>query len=426
MPARSTRRGRPPWFTANVRVLCGVSFLQDAASELLYPILPIFLTVTLGAPVAVVGVVEGAAEGVAALTKLAAGRLTDHSGKRPLIAVGYGLAALGKLILAVAGTWPVVLAARCVDRLGKGVRGAPRDALLMVGADPGARGRIFGVHRAADTAGAVVGPAVGLGLYELFDHQIRPLLLIAVIPSVLSVLLVRAVREDHQPTTAGARPEPIASPAVLPPRLRALIAALTVFSLVNFPDALLLLRAHELGLSTAGVIAAYIVYNLVYAGLAYPAGALSDRFPRHLIFAAGLVFFAIGYLGLGIVSSPGWVFLLLPLYGGFAAATDGVGKAWVASLAPPGRQGGAQGLYQGLTGGAILLAGLWAGLAWNTTGRLPLLLSGGVAMVLALILAATGHRFTPPRGDASVPGGRGRRVGARGNLPGRKADRRGR
>jgi len=211
-------------------VLCGVSFLQDAASELLYPILPIFLTVTLGAPVAVVGAVEGAAEGVAALTKFAAGRLADRRRKRPLIAIGYGLAAIGKLILAAAGTWPVVLAARCVDRLGKGVRGAPRDALLMVGADPGARGRIFGVHRAADTAGAVVGPAVGLGLYELFDHQIRPLLLIAVIPAVLSVLLVRAVRENHQPTTAGARPEPIASPAVLPPRLRALIAALTVFS----------------------------------------------------------------------------------------------------------------------------------------------------------------------------------------------------
>jgi len=392
---RTPRRGRPAWLTANVRVLCGVSFLQDAASELLYPILPIFLTVTLGAPIAVVGAVEGAAEGVAALTKLAAGRLADRRHKRPLIAIGYGLAAIGKLILAAAGTWPVVLGARCVDRLGKGVRGAPRDALLMVGADPTARGRIFGAHRAADTAGAVVGPALGLGLYELFD-QIRPLLLIAVIPAVLSVLLVRAVREDHQPaTTTAPTRERVAPPAVLPPRLRALIAALTVFSLVNFPDALLLLRAHELGLSTAGVIAAYIVYNLAYAGLAYPAGALSDRFPRHLVFTAGLVFFAIGYLGLGLITTPGWVFLLLPLYGGFAAATDGVGKAWVASLAPPGRQGGAQGLYQGLTGGAILVAGLWAGLAWKTTGQLPLLLSGAVALALALALAGTGHHFVP-------------------------------
>jgi len=365
---RTSKRGRPGWLTPNVRVLCGVSFLQDAASELLYPILPIFLTVTLGAPVAVVGAVEGAAEGVAALTKLAAGRVADRSSKRPLIALGYGLAAVGKLILALAGTWPIVLAARCVDRLGKGIRGTPRDALLMVGADPTHRGRIFGLHRAADTAGAVVGPALGLGLYELFDHRIRPLLLIAVLPAVLSVLLVRAVREEPKPTTTPTKPDGIA-PTPMPPRLRALIGALTLFSLVNFPDALLLLRAHNLGLSTAGVIAAYIVYNLAYAGLAYPAGALSDRIPRHLVFAAGLVFFAIGYLGLGLIDSAGWVFVLLPLYGGFAAATDGVGKVWIASLAPPGRQGSAQGLYQGLTGGAILLAGLWAGPATQVHAR---------------------------------------------------------
>jgi len=197
--AEAGSRRRAGWLTPNVRVLCGVSFLQDAASELLYPILPIFLTVTLGAPVAVVGAVEGAAEGVASLTKLVAGRFADRGSKKPLIAIGYGLAAVGKVILALAGTWPVVLAARCVDRLGKGVRGAPRDALLMVGAAPAYRGRIFGVHRAVDTAGAVVGPALGLGLYELFDHQIRPLLIIAVIPAVFSVLLVRAVRETHHP-----------------------------------------------------------------------------------------------------------------------------------------------------------------------------------------------------------------------------------
>jgi len=391
---RTSRRGRPGWLTPKVRVLCGVSFLQDAASELLYPILPIFLTVTLGAPVAVVGAVEGAAEGVAALTKLAAGRVADRSSKRPLIALGHGLAAVGKLILALAGTWPIVLAARCVDRLGKGIRGTPRDALLMVGADPTHRGRIFGLHRAADTAGAVVGPALGLGLYELFDHRIRPLLLIAVLPAALSVLLVRAVREEPKPTTTPTKPVGIA-PTPMPPRLRALIGALTLFSLVNFPDALLLLRAHNLGLSTAGVIAAYIVYNLAYAGLAYPAGALADRIPRHLVFAAGLVLFATGYLGLGLIDSAGWVFVLLPLYGGFAAATDGVGKAWIASLAPPGRQGSAQGLYQGLTGGAILLAGIWAGLAWNTTGQLPLLISGAAALALALLLTATGHHLAP-------------------------------
>ena len=384
-----TRRTVATWATPNVRTLSGVSFLQDAASEMLYPVLPLFLTGTLGAPVAVVGLVEGAAEGVAALTKLAAGRLADRRARRPLIALGYGLAALGKLLVAVATLWPVVLAGRCVDRLGKGVRGAPRDALLMVGADPAARGRVFGFHRAADTAGAVVGPAVGLGLYELLGHRVRPLLLVAVVPAVLSVLLVKAVREAPAPPAAGG-PRPARQP--LPPRLRTLIAVLSAFSLVNFPDALLLLRGAELGLSTAGVITAYVVYNAVYAALSYPAGALSDRLPRHLVFATGLLFFAVGYLGLGLVDSPGWVFVLLPLYGGFAACTDGVGKAWVASLAGSA-QGSAQGLYQGAGGLAVLVAGVWAGLAWGGTGTLPLLLSGSVALLLAAGLAASGRRL---------------------------------
>ncbi len=398
-PERGARWSGPVWLTRNVRVLSGVSFLQDAASELLYPILPIFLTGTLGAPVAVVGAVEGAAEGVASFTRLAAGRLADRQARRPLIAAGYGLAALGQVLIALATVWPVVLAGRCVDRVGKGVRGAPRDALLMAGADPAARGRIFGVHRAADTAGAVLGPAMGLGLYELLHHALRPLLVLAVVPAVLSVLLVRAVHEDPAPPP-GSRPAgrpaapAVARPGALPRRLRALVALLGLFGLVNFPDALLLLRAQQLGLSTAGVIAAYVAYNAVYALLAYPAGALSDRAPRHLVFAAGLVFFAAGYLGLGLVSTPGWVFLLLPLYGGFAACTDGVGKAWIAGLAPTDRQGAAQGLYQATAGGAVLLAGLWAGLAWHGTGRLPLLVSGTTAVVLAFALLLAGPHLT--------------------------------
>lgn len=383
----------PPrgWLTANVRTLSGVSFLQDAASELLYPVLPIFLTVTLGAPAAVVGAVEGVAEGLAAVTKLLAGRLGDRRARRPLIAVGYGLAACGKVLVAVATSWPVVLAGRGVDRIGKGVRGAPRDALLMVDVPVGLRGRVFGFHRAADTAGAVVGPAIGLLLYELLGHRIRPLLAVAVIPAVLSVLLVAAVREGPRPAARPRAGVPdVAVPSSLPPELRRLLVLLTLFGLVNFPDALLLLRAHDLGLSTAGVIAAYIVYNAVYAAASYPAGALSDRLPRHLVYAVGLVFFAIGYLGLGLIHRPWLVFVVLPLYGLFAACTDGVGKAWVSSLAPAGRQAGAQGLYQALSGGAVLVAGLWAGLAWNGDGRLPLLLSGSVAVAAAAVLAVTG------------------------------------
>lgn len=365
-------------------MLSGVSLMQDAASELLYPVMPIFLTVTLGAPAAVVGAVEGFAEGVAAVTKLIAGRLSDRFRKKPLIALGYGLAALGKLVVAVATAWPAVLLGRGVDRVGKGIRGAPRDALLMVDADPAARGRVFGFHRAADTLGAVVGPALGLLLFWLLDERIRPLLLIAVVPAVLSVLLVGLVREGGHVQSAPVVVAP------LPARLKRLVLVLGLFSLVNFPDALLLLRAHELGLSTTGVIAAYLVYNVVYAGLAYPAGALSDRVPRHLVYAIGLLFFSLGYLGLGLVDQAWLVFVLLPLYGGFAACTDGVGKAWVASLAPKELQGSAQGLFQAVTGGGILVAGVWAGLAWGGDGTLPLLISGSVGLVTAAVLAVHG------------------------------------
>lgn len=383
----------PGWLTRNVKVLCGVSFLQDAASELLYPILPIFLTTVLGAPPAVVGAIEGLAEGVASVTKVAAGRLADRIRRRPLIGLGYGLAAFGKLLIALAVVWPMVLIARVVDRIGKGLRSAPRDALLIDGVPAGERGRVFGLHRAADTGGAVVGPLIGLVLYEALNHQLRPLFWVAVIPACASVALVAAVR-DPRAAGAGARePQSAERPAQRPLRelprgFWRVLVLLTVFNLVNFPDALLLLRAHDLGLGTAWVVLAYAVYNLAYAGLSYPAGALSDRVPRPLVFAAGLVFFAVGYLGLGLIHNPWLVFVFLPLYGGFAACTDGVGKAWISTSVPDATQGSAQGLYQGATGAAVLIAGLWAGLAWGGDGRLPLLVSGAVGLLVAVRMAA--------------------------------------
>jgi MFS family permease len=376
-------------------VLSGVSLMQDAASELLYPVMPIFLTVTLGAPAAVVGAVEGVAEGVAAVTKLLAGRLSDRMAKKPLIGLGYGLAALGKLFVAVATAWPVVLLGRGVDRLGKGIRGAPRDALLMVDADPAARGRVFGFHRTADTLGAVIGPALGLLLFWLLDERIRPLLLFALVPAVLSVLLVGLVREGGAPVKSTTVRGPVS------PEVKRLVVVLGLFSLVNFPDALLLLRAHDLGLSTSAVIAAYLLYNAVYAGFSYPAGALSDRLPRHHVYGLGLLFFALGYLGLGLAGEGWLVFVLLPLYGGFQACTDGVGKAWVSSLAPAEQQGSAQGLFQAVTGGAILAAGLWAGFAWGDGGRLPLLVSGTAGLVTAVVLLAFGRRLSPSTSPAT-------------------------
>jgi MFS family permease len=376
-------------------VLSAVSFLQDAASELLYPLLPIYLTSVLGAPAAVVGAVEGAAEGAASLTKLAAGPLGDRFARRPLIATGYGMAALGKVMVAAAAGWPGVLAGRVVDRLGKGIRGAPRDALLVVDVDDAARGRVFGFHRAMDTLGAVVGPLLGLVGYELLDHKIAPLLWVAVVPAVLSVALVFLVRENRRVLPKAERRAVFARVRDLPDRYWRVTTVLVLFGLVNFPDALLLLRLNEIGFSVVEVILAYVTYNAVYAVVSYPAGMLADRIPRPAVFGIGLVFFAIGYTGLGLTTDTVTAWLLIGVYGLFTGCTDGVGKAWISSLVGSNLQASAQGVFQGLSGFAVLAAGLWAGFLWGADGRLPLLISGiagGVFAVTVLVAAIVRQR----------------------------------
>jgi MFS family permease len=380
------------WLTRNVRVLSAVSFLQDAASELLYPLLPIYLTSVLGAPAAVVGAVEGAAEGAASLTKLAAGPLGDRFARRPLIATGYGMAALGKVMVAAATAWSGVLVGRVVDRLGKGIRGAPRDALLVVDIDEAARGRVFGFHRAMDTLGAVVGPLLGLAGYELLDHRIPPLLWVAVVPAVLSVALVYFARETTRVLPRAQRRAVFARIGDLPRRYWRVTTALVVFGLVNFPDALLLLRLNEIGFSVVEVILAYVTYNAVYAVASYPAGLLADRIPRPAVFCFGLVFFAIGYTGLGLTTDPVAAWLLIGVYGLFTGCTDGVGKAWISSLVGSELQGSAQGVFQGASGFAVLAAGLWAGFLWGADGHIPLLVSGIVGGVFAVALLAVGLR----------------------------------
>ena len=374
------------WLTRNVRVLSAVSFLQDTASELLYPLLPIYLTTVLGAPPAVVGAIEGAAEGAASVTKIAVGPLGDRFAKRPLIATGYGMAALGKVIVAVAGSWPGVLTGRVVDRLGKGLRGGPRDALLVEGLEPGSRGKVFGFHRAMDTLGAVIGPLLGLLGYQLLDQQIAPLLYVAIIPAVLSVLLIVLVRERPRTGPRPPRRPVFEGMRELPRRFWRVTAVVVGFGLVNFPDALLLLRLNEIGFGVVEVILAYVTYNLVYALASFPAGVLADRLPRSAVFGIGLVFFAVGYIGLGLTTDPVLAWVLIGVYGLFTACTDGVGKAWVSGLVGPDRQSTAQGVFQGGSGLAILVAGLWAGLLWGADGRLPLLISGAVGGCFAATL----------------------------------------
>lgn len=406
------------WLTRNVKVLSAVSLAQDAASELMYPLLPVLLTTTLGAPAAVVGVVEGVAEGVAAATKYLAGRWSDRYGRKPAVLAGYGLAAAGKVVIAAAAAWVVVLLGRVVDRIGKGIRGAPRDALLAEGVPLGSMGRVYGFHRAADTLGAVIGPLIGLVILTATGGNIGLALWIAVIPALISVALVGLTRETRRAAPARPAPAPTAPDQLppgadlqgtdrppLPPRVRTLAVVLGIFALVNFPDALILLRVHELGYSAAQVTGAYALFNLASASIAFPAGALSDRWPRSRVYALGLACFAIGYVGMGLVGAGAVILVLLVIYGGFSGITDGVGKAWISALSPPEARGHAQGLFQGLSGVGILVAGLWAGLLWTAgpgSGVVPLLISGAIAAGCALGLWFFGHKLDPAADDSGL------------------------
>lgn len=363
----------------NIIVLSWVSFFQDAATEMLFPVVPIFITTVLGAPVAVVGIVEGLAEGVSSLMKAVSGGLADRFARRPLVAAGYGTSAASKALIALATTWPFVLFCRVLDRIGKGIRTSPRDALIDVDTVTSDRGRAFGFHRMMDNFGAVVGPLAGLGLYEALHHELRPLFAVAVIPAFVSVLFIAFVREAPRPPARAA----VAARPRFSRTYWNVLVLLTLFNLVNFSVALVIVRLKELGFSTVEIFLAYALLNACYSLFSYPAGRLSDAVPRRFVFAAGMATFAASFLGFALVADARWAWGLFALFGVFLALTDGVGTAWIGDLAPEGSVGSALGLYYSITGFAVLAAGLWAGALWGAGGRMPFLVSACCAAAIA-------------------------------------------
>jgi MFS family permease len=278
---------------------------------------------------------------------------------------------------------------RVVDRLGKGMRSAARDALLVSEIDREHRGRAIGLHRAADTTGAVIGPLLALGLLSIFDGNLRTVLWFAVIPGVLSTLLVIFVKDSQGVTPRLPKVKQIGEERALPKRVNQSIALLTVFSLLNFPDALILLHLGQIGFSISEVIGAYLLFNVSYAILSFPAGALADRFKPNQVYAFGLLVFAATYAGLALTVDKTISLVLVIVYGAFAAANDSVGKSWIAKMAPDNRQLWAQSLLQGLGGFAVLAAGIWAGLTWVSGpghGSVPLLISGTLAIPIAVLM----------------------------------------
>ncbi len=403
----------------NVWATSGTSFLTDVSSEMLLNVLPLFLSNVLGVRVWAVGVVEGLAEAMASVLKLYSGWVSDRLGTRKWPAVaGYAISALSKPFYYVASTWGAVAAIRWGDRVGKGVRTAPRDALLADSTPPGRRGLAFGLHRAADTAGAVVGIGVSIWIVQqvqgggalLEAETFRKLVLWSLVPAFLGVAVLAVAARDVTGKGGGRGKDPAV--AGRRPRLRlrglgrgfgAFVACSVIFELGNSADAFLVLRAQERGLSVVGILWLLLAFNAVYALVSTPAGSLADRIPRKRLVAAAWGLYALVYLGFALADTVAHVTVLYLLYGCYHGLVAGAAKALVADLVPAVRRGTAYGGYAAAVGlatlPASLLAGvLWEGVfAWEGFGPAAPFLFGAAMAALAaamLLLTVPGGRIT--------------------------------
>jgi MFS family permease len=363
----------------NVWVLSAASFLTDVSSEMLFNLLPLFLANVLGASTAVVGLIEGIAETTASLLKAYSGALSDRLGRRKTLTVlGYTLSTVAKPFLYLANSWGLVLGVRFTDRVGKGIRTAPRDALLAGSIEPERRGLAFGLHRAADTAGAFLG--IGIAALIIWRTQasdptlergtFQTVVLASIIPAVLAVLLlVLGVREKALPRQPGS-PFRL-SLAGLDRSFLIFLGIVVIFSLGNSSDAFIILRAQERGLTVLQVMGMLLTFNAVYTLLSTPAGSISDRIGRKRVLLAGWLIYTLVYLGLARAQAGAQVWLLFSLYGFYYALTEGTARAMVADLVPEVQRGTAYGVYHAGIGLAALPASLIAGFLWQGIGTWP-------------------------------------------------------
>ena len=388
-----------------VWVLGCVSLLMDSSSELIHSLLPGFLVVVLGASAFSLGVIEGVAESTALIVKVFSGSLSDYLGRRKALAVaGYGLAAVSKPLFAIAGSVGMVLGARFIDRIGKGIRGAPRDALVADITPAAVRGAAYGLRQSLDTVGAFLGPLLAVGLMLLWSDDFRAVFWVAVIPAVLAVALLIAGIPEPRHERGARRANPLRAS-----ELRRLDAAYwwvvvvgAIFALARFSEAFLILRAQQTGLGVAWLPITMVVMNVVYAGAAYPFGRLSDRTSRVRLLAAGLVVLICADLVLGVAHSPAVVFAGVALWGLHMGMTQGLLATMVAAASPGDLRGTAFGVFNLLSGLAMLAASVLAGLLWDRLGPSYTFHAGALFCLLAL--GAMAYK-RPLRGSADdTPG----------------------
>jgi MFS family permease len=371
-----------------------VSFFTDMASEMIYPLIPIFLVQTLGASPALLGFIDGVAEGISAGLRWLGGALSDRTGKRkPFIFIGYTLSAISKPIMGLAaavGGWPVFMTGRCSDRLGKSIRTSARDALIADNTDPSMRGAAFGLHRAMDTAGAVLGPTIGWLILLLWPKlNLAWVFVAALIPGLASSALVALAVRERTATPGQGKPPPIFQKFA--PGFWPVLIVIGVFSLANSSDSFLILRSNEMGLSRGSVILAFALYNVVYALAAAPFGSLSDRVGRRPVIVAGWCVYAAVYLGFGLARGLVAPWILMATYGIYQAMAEGVSKALVSDVVPPHQRAGAIGLIYTIAGVAQLVGSVVAGATWHrtllgTTLLMPFAIAAALAVIASVML----------------------------------------
>lgn len=376
--------------TRTVKALGWVSLLTDFASKMVYPLTPIFLTSVLGAPIWTVGIIEGIAESAASLLKLYSGWLSDWAGQRkPFALGGYGLGALSKLALALSGTWGHVLGARLLDRIGKGLRAAPRDVLIVENCTAAQRGQAFGLHHTLETVGEVLGPLAGFVFLQHYAGNYRGVFAIAFIPALLGALVLQTQVKERRPQTRKACPQ--FTLRGLSPVYRQYLLAIVLFGLGNSSDAFLLLRAQDLGFTGSQLLLLYAAFNSVAVGLGQIAGQLSDRVGRRPLLVSGYLIFALIYLGFARATTPLTIWLLFMSYGLYDTLTRGVQKAFVADLVHPNRRGAETGTFHMLVGLTALPASMVAGWLYGTVSVAAPFYVGAVTAVLAALLLMRTH-----------------------------------
>jgi MFS family permease len=374
---------RPVW------LLGWVSFFTDMASEMVYPLLPLFLTRVLGAGAMSLGVIEGVAEGANSILKIISGRIADRTGQpKILVLAGYGLSSLVRPLMGFVTAWPQVLTLRFTDRLGKGVRSAPRDALLARFAPEKTRGRVYGFHRAMDHAGAVAGPLVATAFLYFHPEEYRSLFMWTLVPGiVVMVLLLRLPNERL--TSAVSAPPPTSDlrpPTSMPSRFYRAMAVITLFSLGNASDAFILLRLNDLGVAAVWIPLLWSALHVVKMTSSVLGGALSDRFGRRALIALGYLWYAAIYFAFAWFESLPAMIVSFLAYGLYFGLTEGVEKAWVADLAPADARGTAFGIYNAALGFGGLAASLLFGAIWTRVSPGAAFLTGACLALAASVL----------------------------------------